>query len=470
MDHFPLLFQQIILSLSANIGTSPTAHSFLTMVMGWSLCTGRHTISGIIRAAGPYAPKSHDAYQNFFSKSEWSFDDLWEALFLLLVKLFAVPSDPSDPSSPPVIYLAGDDTVSKHTGPKIWGAGLFRDAVRSSRRLVAYAWGLNWVVLAMIIKVPLLNDRYIAVPILPRLNPKTNDDDSQGPEDKAIRRKRKGRGSKDKKTTVTIMAEMLNTVVGWLPEAKYYFVGDGAYACLAGSLPQNVMLTSRIRRDAALYAPPPKRRKKKGRHGRHPKYGRRLPSPLNMAKTVGNRWKKCQLEIYGRTKRSLLYSYTAIWREVCPDRLINIVIVRDPTGEAEDEYFFTTDLDMSPEQIVLRYSVRWSIEVVFRETRQYLGRDHPQARKRTAVLRITPFCFFLNAIVKLWFILQAQQNSVTTPKTPPWYPHKDTISFQDMLGALRLHFWKSYIRANSTSQEDIENLIDFLGESIARVT
>lgn len=464
MDMFPPLFQQWIAQFGLAIGTAPTAASFATVVTGWIVCNGRRTVSAVVRAAGPHAPKSHDAYQNFFSQSCWSIDALWKTLFLLLVQLFALSRRDS---TPPRIWIAGDDTLSKHFGRKIWGAGLFRDAVRSSKKRVAYAWGLNWVALAMIVRVPLLRDRFLALPILARLNPKT-DEANETPRPKGKKKtKAKGKGSKQKKTTVTIMEDMVRTVAGWLPDAQFLFCGDGAYASLAGRLPANVQLVSRMRCDAALYALPPAK-KKKG-PGRPPKKGRRLPCPRGMAQLVGKRWKRCRIDLYGELVERDLFAFTALWYEVCSDRPVKIVIVRDPEGQQDDEFFFTTDLAMTPQAIVFCYTGRWAIEVAFRETKQYLGMDHPQARKKRAVLRIAPFCLWLNALIKAWFIAQSRQAQPTMPENDPWYPHKNTISFQDMLGALRLHFWRQTIFARSTSGLNDPKIRSFVAKSLAKV-
>ena len=467
MENLPSLLQCLILHFSAVIKTAPGAESFATLTLGWMLANGPRTLSGVIRAAGPHARKSHDAYQNFFSKSEWSIDDLWRALFICLVRVFVSHCNPGEQTAAPTIWIAGDDTLSKHSGRKIWGAGLYRDAVRSSKKHTAYAWGLNWVVLAMVVRVPLFKERFIALPILARLNPKIDEKPASPAREKATRTKAKGKGSRKKKTTVTIMEEMIRTVAAWLPEARFRFCGDGAYACLAGRLPENVEIVSRIRRDAALYATPAKRRSKGP--GRPAKKGRRLPTPQEIANQAATQWKPVQIELYGKIVERQLHAFEALWYEVCSVRPVRIVIVRDPQGASEDEFFFTTDLKLTPQGIVYCYTGRWAIEVVFRETKQYLGMDQPQARKKKAVLRITPFCLWLNSLIKLWFVLECREGRPTLPETDPWYPHKETISFQDMLGAIRLHFWHNGIFAGSTSPEEQKKILDFAAKSLAKV-
>jgi len=468
MANLPPRLQQLILEFSAAIGAAPTAESFIVLVLGWILCHGRRTLSGVIRAVGPQASKSHDAYQNFFSKSKWSMDPLWKMRFLLLLKVLV---GERDECGSPILYLAGDDTLSKHFGRKIWGAGLYRDAVRSSKKHTAYAWGLNWVVLTMIAKIPLLGDHFIAWPICARVNPKMETEAAGAGQKKGRRRKgtkkAKGQAAQLKKTTGSIMEEMVLTVSGWLPEARLVWCGDGAYAGMAGRRPNNVEVVSRIRRDAAVFAEAPRPTHKPGRPAQK---GRRRPCPKDLANQATTRWVTRKVALYGRVVKRQLHSFCALWYEVCPDRPVKVVIVRDPTGKDEDEYLFTTDLDRSAEGIVLCYTGRWAIEVVFREAKQYLGMGEPQSRKKNAVLRTTPFCLWLLSLIKVWFVLESRQGHPTLPDNDPWYPHKNTISFQDMLGAIRLHFWHNYIFAGSTPHDDPRQIQEFIAKSLSQVT
>ena len=119
---------------------------------------------------------------------------------------------------------------------------------------------------------------------------------------------------------------------------------------MAGGTPKNVTVVSRIRRDAALYGTPPSPSEKTQKDERRKK-GKRLLSPQDMASKVGKQWKTYNIDLYGKIVERQLYTYQALWYEVCADELVNIVIVRDPEGgKSEDEYFFTTDLNMTPEE------------------------------------------------------------------------------------------------------------------------
>ena len=67
---------------------------------------------------------------------------------------------------------------------------------------------------------------------------------------------------------------MIRELAEWLPDRQLHLCADGAYACLAGADLPRTHLTSRIRRDAALYRPAPART---GTRGRPRTRGGRLP-------------------------------------------------------------------------------------------------------------------------------------------------------------------------------------------------
>jgi hypothetical protein len=71
---------------------------------------------------------------------------------------------------PGPVLLAGDDTVTEHPGPHMFGKGRHRDGVRSFHRDTAYRWGHTWVVLSMLVKLPFAT-RPWALPVLVALVP-----------------------------------------------------------------------------------------------------------------------------------------------------------------------------------------------------------------------------------------------------------------------------------------------------------
>ncbi len=95
--------------------------------------------------ADPVNHRAHDAYHRFFPDAHWVMSRLWQQLALILVATLCPKG---------IITLALDDTLFHHSGQKMEGTGAWRDAVRSTRKKIVYAWGLNLVVLTLQVQSP----------------------------------------------------------------------------------------------------------------------------------------------------------------------------------------------------------------------------------------------------------------------------------------------------------------------------
>jgi DDE superfamily endonuclease len=202
--------------------TSPSFTLFCELMCAWVLATGRRTICGMVAVMDPASRSAHDAYHRLVRAGAWSMDGLWAATVSKVVERLG-------PDGPIICLL--DDSLFHRTGPNVDGAGSFRDAVRSTRNRVVYAWGLNLVVLTVRV-VPPWGGMPIAVPIGVRLH-------------------RKG-GTK----LPALAAELITELAARLPERHFIVCADGAYACLAGDALPRTTVVSRMRRDAALFGPP----------------------------------------------------------------------------------------------------------------------------------------------------------------------------------------------------------------------
>jgi hypothetical protein len=207
--------------------------------------------------------------------------------------------------------------------------------------------------------------------------------------------------------------------------------------------PANVHVVSRLRLDAALWTSPPPRRQ--GQKGRPRKRGRRLPTPKVVAAQC-RRWRTVPVTLYGRAVRVQYVPYTALWYQALRDQPVQIVLVRDPSGQRKDEAFFCTDPSVSVAFLLEGYARRWTLEVTFFESKQFLGFEDAQNQAKAAVERTAPLAFVVYDLVLLWYAARP------TPTEPawvvrPWYRHKATASFLDMLTALRREGWARYVSA-----------------------
>jgi hypothetical protein len=198
--------------------------------------------------------------------------------------------------------------------------------------------------------------------------------------------------------------------------------------------PPEVQLASRMRRDAAVYEMPPKKRP----HtlGAPRKKGKRLPTPEAMALRIGKQqWKK---------------------------NTVMLVICRDPDGIEPDDFFCTTGVNLYARYVVESYAGRWSIEDTFKNTKQSLGAETPQSWKKYGPERIAHLAFLLYSLVWLWYL--QTQGTKRTWKVVPWYPQKQTASFTDALASLRRMLWRKRIISktdkSSVHSKIITTLID----------
>ena len=407
--------------------TTPTAQIFLRLLTGWILCTSRRTVTGMIPFADPLGLRAHDAYHRFLPDARWSMTKLWRLLTIILIQTFCRSG---------IIILALDDTLFHRSGRKVNGAGWWRDAVRSTQKNIVYAWGLNLVVLTLQIQPP-WGGEPIGLPINMRLHRKN------GP------------------TLIELAMEMINEIKQWLPERLFRVVGDGFYATLAGQTLDAITIISRLRRDANLYDLPPKR-KKKGR-GRPRTRGRKLAKLEKMAAHIQN-WKTVTFRQRGETVKRLVYTRAVLWYKVS-GKAVLLVISRDPDGKEKDDFFFTTDLNVTAADVLECYNDRWAIEDTFKNTKQLLGGQQPQTFKGKGPERAACVSLWLYSVVWLWYLSQKSRRKYFIVQ--PWYCQKATPSFSDAIVCLRRELWKERINIMFGKSAVHDKKFEFLLDALA---
>lgn len=421
---WPALIQQFF-----PVFTAPGARIFLALVSGWILCTGRHTVTGMLPFADPGGRHAHDAFHRFLPDARWDMNALWKRLTVLLVKTFAASG---------VIELDLDDTLFHRCGRKVGGAGWWRDAVRSTKTRTVVAWGLNLVVLTLRVTPP-WGGEPLGLPILMRLHRKGGD------------------------SLIDLAEAMLKQMTDGLPERAFRLHADGFYATLAGRGRVRTHLISRMRRDAVLYAPLATTRGKRKR-GRPRTKGRRLAAPEQMARRVRS-WRTVTTIERGKTRKRLVYAQPVLWYRVLKTPVL-LVISRDPTGKERDDFFFTTDLSLKPAQVIGGFAGRWSIEDTFRNTKQFIGGQEPQTWKGPGPERAAMLSLWLSSVVWLWYL--SQKGGWRKVKVLPWYPTKMRPSFQDALASLRCHLWGQRIISMFGKRLGHNRNIAVLLEALAR--
>jgi hypothetical protein len=383
--------------------TAPTYTTFCGLVCGMLAQTGRRTVCGMLLGAGLSGVWSHDRAHKFFSAARWSTDQLGVLLARLVVGLL-LPTDA-------VVTVVVDDTLFKRSGKKVWAAGWFHDGSATGPKAVGF--GNNWVVAGIVVSLPML-PRPVCLPVMARLV-----------------RKNTVSGSR-----LWLARQMVCVVVEALPGRQVHVVADAAYAGkeLRG-LPKQVSWTTRLRKDAALYAPAPART---GRRGRPAQKGKKLPKLADLARVAV--FTPTAVHRYGRDHIVRTATLRCLWYSVFGPQPVTVLLVREPdTSRGYDLALVTTDLQATAGQLVQRYASRWAVEVAIEDAKQLVGVGEAHNRKALAVERTVPFGLACLTLAVCWYATAGHQSDDVTEHRArrPWYRTKTNPSTSDMLAKLR---------------------------------
>jgi hypothetical protein len=312
--------------------------------------------------------------------------------------------------------------------------------VRSSHEHTVKASGLRGISLMLLVPIPWAQ-RVWALPFLTVLAPSERYHQTR---------------NQRHKTLTEWARQMLKQVRRWLPMQEVVVVADSTYAALdflasVSQWPFPVHVVTRLRLDAALYAPAPPRQPKQ--MGRPRLKGKRLPTLATVLNDPQTQWQLVILpHWYGGRPRVLeIASQTAVWyHSGLPPVPIRWVLVRDPLGQLDAQAFLCTNLDAAPIQIVSWLCQRWQLEVTFEEVRAHLGVETQRQWSDLAIVRTTPALLGLFSLVVLFAHQISSQQSWQLQQSA-WYS-KSRPTFSDALALVRAHLWA--FRLFQTSDAD----------------
>lgn len=425
--------------------TLPSFASHAHILLGWLMCLGSHTEYRVFQTAQADTPtpktQRHpfDRFYNFFSRAGWTVAGLaYQVAVATVARL--------NPSG--WLYLIVDDTLLHKRGRHVYGLGWFRDAVASTRKRVATASGNNWVVLGLAIGVPGCAQVILCLPLAARLH----------------------LPGKGQRSCALLVKDMLADVLRWFPERRIVLCGDGAYATkgLLADLDQRVTFVGRLRGDAAVYDPVvPCRR---GRRGRQPTKGPRLPSPKAMAGRADRKrrpkgagaWQPTPATAYGVERQLHTVAAQVVWPSVLGARVVQVVVVRDTEGKLDDTYLFTTDLSAAPAWVIETFAQRWSIEVAFKASKQVLDIQAPQHWCRESIEKLAPWVWLLQTLVSVWYLSAGYETAEAQQARQDMGAWESEWSLRHMLNVLRHATLDATIKSNSTDPKELANIITVL--------
>jgi hypothetical protein len=390
------------------------------LLMGAFLAPGKRTVSAALTVMGLKDDPQYQNYHRVLNQAKWCGLTASKILLGLLVAAFVVAHAP--------IILGVDETLERRKGETIKQKGVFRDAVRSSKKYLVHSFGLRWVSMMLIVPVP-WSSRPWGLPFLTLNAPSEATNKANG---------------QRHKTSIDWIRQMVCLVRRWLRGRVLVLVTDGGLTAVklgltCGALRQPVTWVSRLRLDACLYDWPGEQ--PQGKRGPKPKKGERLKSLQARLDDPCTVWDKTEIDWYGGRQYTIEYvTGKTLWHTPGFDPLpIRWVLVRDPAGKYKATAFLCTDLTADPLQILQWFILRWNVEVTFEEARAHLGLETQRQWSDLAIARTTPAILGLFSLATL-LAHQLTKEKPFPVRTSAWYVKKEP-TFSDALAVVRRHIW-----------------------------
>ncbi len=307
----------------------------------------------------------------------------WQRLWTVLWSLIPQPTVNGR------LLLALDDYINPKTGKKIFGcASFFNHAVKINQS--KYSWSQNVVSIGLL---KIVKGRWACLPLAFRFYhmKKTIQVGSVKINGKPVPFQTKFEQAVE--MLCKISAAFRDTPL--LAVTDSWFGNDGLFKPMRKTVGRHCHILSRLRVNTSLFASPPKRRKQQ--RGRTKKYGRKMGCATTLAKRFINRATTYSINLYGKQRDVLAYDRIVMLKTLkCAVRVV--WVYRKSRWVA----LFTTDLDLSVEQIIEYYGARWKIESGFKEIKQEIGSSKSQTWNPHAVSNHLNFCMMATTVTWIY--------------------------------------------------------------------
>jgi len=330
------------------------------------------------------------------------------------------------------LVLIVDDTCVKKTGPRVHGAGWYRDAQGPGFH-TNLMWGQRVLQISAAVPDPARPRQAVGIPVAMALIPKL----PKPPADASDEALAEHRRLAEDNTPARHAGRLLRAIrdLPCLRGRRVRLTADGEYSNgpMLGSLPPATVYVGRARWDLHLHALPPA--PPAGRAGRPPAYGPRLPTPEELRKDRGVPWTEVNLRGARRSVRVRYKRMEAVrWPALGAGHTVQILVLAGfryrprkgaPYRYREPVCLICTDPRLSPGMVIRTYLCRWAIEVNFRDQKQFLGMGHAQVRRPGSVLAapaaaVAAYAALLLAGLRVYGV----GGRPPSARPPKWYPRK----------------------------------------------
>lgn len=422
---FPNYWQVMVATLSFTLHQR-SAWRLSIIFTAMLFAKGRKTITSWLRSAG--IDCCYKAYYYFIGSLAQKIENTAADLFEIMIHRIYKNTN--------TVLTAIDDSPTPRYGPRVMGAGIHRNPAPTpdGRKFV---FGHVWVTLSAIARHK--NFGTIGLPLLARMYVKAKD----------VRNA--GMSFKSKTEQAVELAKWAYQGCQNLGK-KLWVVTDGGFtrgSFLKPVIEAGVVVVTRLRKDAVLYAEPKSPGKRK--RGRPRKYGKRIKL-YNAVKNPDN-WFKIQAVLYGREQTKEVKLFKALYKPAgC---LVQALIVRDSNDCFRA--FMCTDLTASAIQILEAVADRYAIEQNFCDLKEVEGAGQQQVRTLGSNIGAFHLNLWLHSLVELW-AWNKSAKALCDRSDSPWDDMNRRPSHADKCAALRRTVLKQTFFGSSGKSHEISKI------------
>jgi len=324
-------------------------------------------------------PVCQRRFYTFMASPKLPWQRLWVTLWSLI----------PNPTVNGRLLVVLDDFINPKTGKNIFGCASFFDHAAKVNQS-KYPWSQNVVSIGLI---KMVKGRWACLPLAFRFYHMKKDIDAGNV---------KMNGKKlSFQTKFEQAVEMLSEISDAFRDSPVlvvtdsWFGNDGLFKPMRNIVGQHCHILSRLRINASLFDSPSMPCKKQ--RGRTKKYGDKLGNAATLAEQFTQFATTYSINLYGKQRDVLAYDRVVMLRTLkCAVRVV--WIYRKSRWVA----LFTTDLELSVEQVIEYYGARWKIESGFKEIKQDIGSVKSQTWNPHAVTNHLNFCMMAATVTWIY--------------------------------------------------------------------
>jgi len=329
-------FQKLLLSTRPAFSRNASFCWFVIAVVGFTMRSDTYGVSSIIRVLF-LAPQCYTSLLHFFHSAAWNVTTFLPYWWFWLQRQ-NIEHRVNDR-----IVLTGDHTKNVKDGRKIPAVEtLHQDSETSSKP--SYFRGHHWGFIGLLTSV---KNKFWSTPLWAEIH----------------------RGDLEEKRStriVTMAKTILQTIQlpGYLVLDAFFSVGP-VFLAARTATDADLHIVTRAKKNVTAYLPAKK--KKKGKRGRNPIYGKKLKL-MKLFDYKQFRFSTMNAEIYGCMENIRYLDLNLLWKPV--KDFVRFILVESSHGRI---IIMTTDLALSVDTAIFLYCKRASIETLFNSLKNLLG-------------------------------------------------------------------------------------------------